>query len=180
VRPQHSGSPLDNRVSCAVQIEVMRRLKASGTPHTVYFVFTVQEEVGSRGTQPAAYGLDPHFGIALDVTPTGDTPKNPLTAVELGKGTAIKMKDVGLIVPAAVRELMIQRAEEAGILYQLEVLDLGSQDGRMIQIARSGVPTGAVAVPVRYVHTRSETADRRDIVATVDLVTAILSQPIEL
>jgi len=174
------GKSLDNRLGCVVQIEAMRRIAASGTPHTVFFAFTVQEEVGSRGAKPAAYGVDPHLAIALDTTATGDQPHGKQMAITLGGGAAIKARDTGLIVPAPVKNLLIQRAEEAGIPYQIEILELGATDGATIQIARSGVPTGGLAVPTRYVHTTSETADVRDIQAVIDLLTAVLSQPITL
>jgi putative aminopeptidase FrvX len=174
------GKSLDDRVGCAIQIEVMRRVKAQGTPHTLYFVFTVQEEVGTRGAAPAAYGIQPDLAIAIDATSTGDVPQGKDMAITLGGGAAIKARDTGLIVPAPVRDLMIHRAEEAGIPYQIEVLELGSTDGRAIQNVRSGVPTGAISFPARYVHTTSETADMGDIQAVTGLLTAILTQEIAL
>lgn len=174
------GKALDDRLGCAVQIEAMRRLKAQGAPHTAYFVFTVQEEVGSRGARPAGYGLEPDFALAVDVSPAGDVPKPKDVGINLGGGAAIKVRDTGHIVPAPVKNLMIRRAEERGIPYQLEVMTLGSTDGAEIQLARAGVPTGAIGIPARYVHTQSETADRRDIQAAIDLLVAILSEPIEL
>src|SRR5258708_6038586 len=63
---------MDDRIGCAVAIEVLRALKS--TPHTVYFVFTTQEELGSRGAQTSAYGVDPELGFSIDVTAWGDTP----------------------------------------------------------------------------------------------------------
>jgi endoglucanase len=174
------GKSLDNRLGCAIQIEAMRRVKAEGTPHTVYFVFTVQEEVGSRGARPAAHALAPHVGLAIDTTPAGDVPKGRSESIALGAGTAIKTRDTGLIVPAAVRDLLVARAEAADIPYQIEVLVGGSTDGRMIQLAQAGVPTGGIVTPVRYVHTQSETADRRDVQASIDLLAAVLTQPIDL
>jgi putative aminopeptidase FrvX len=174
------GKSLDDRLGCAVQIEAMRRIQETGTPHTLYFAFTVQEEVGARGAGPAAYGIQPDLAIALDTTPCGDQPKINPGPVKLGAGVAIKARDTGHIVPAPVKNLMIRRAEEAGIPYQIEILELGSTDGRMIQLTRSGVPTGALMIPSRYVHTQSETADWGDIQATTDLLVAILSQEIDL
>jgi endoglucanase len=172
------GKSLDDRIGCAIQVEALRQVKQSGTPHTAYFVFSVQEEVGVRGAGPAAYGIEPDLGLALDVMPTGDTPHGWQNAVRLGGGAAIKTRDTGLIVPAAVRDLLIRRAEETGIPYQLEVLEGGSTDGRAIQVARSGVPTGVISIPLRYVHTPSETADMRDVRAAVDLLVAVLTQEI--
>ncbi len=75
-----------------------------------------------------------------------------------------------------MRDLLVHRAEEADIPVQLEILEAASTDGRTIQIARSGVPTGAISFPLRYVHTTSETADRRDIQAVIDLFAAVLTQ----
>jgi endoglucanase len=174
------GKSLDDRVGCAIQIEAMRRIKAQGTPHTLFFAFTVQEEVGSRGALPAAYSLEPDLGIVLDLTPTGDQPQGDKSPVQLGGGPAIKTKDTGHIVPAAVKNLLIERAEAAGIPYQLEVLTHGSTDARMIQIARAGVPTGAISIPARYIHTQSETIDLGDVQAVLDLLVAVLTQPVEL
>lgn len=171
---------LDNRIGCVVQIEAMRRIREAGTPHSVYFVFTVQEEVGSRGAQTSAYGIAPDLGIAIDVTPAGDQPKGWKTTIALGKGVAIKTREVGLIVPPQVKNLMVQRAQDAHIPYQLEVLSGGGTDGKSIQMAQSGVPTGVVSVPVRNVHSTTETIERADVEATIDLLTAILTQPFAL
>ncbi|PJF33529.1 MAG: aminopeptidase, partial [Candidatus Thermofonsia Clade 1 bacterium] len=82
---------MDDRIGCAVAIEAMRALKGKNLPNTLYFVFTTQEEVGLRGARVAANAIAPDYGIALDVTATGDTPKNNSLAVRLGGGTAIKV-----------------------------------------------------------------------------------------
>jgi putative aminopeptidase FrvX len=97
-----------------------------------------------------------------------------------GRGAAIKTHNPGLIVPASVRDLLIRRAEEAGTSYQLEALEGGSTDGRAIQVARAGVPIGVISIPLRYVHTTSETADMRDVRAAVDLLVAVLCGEIAL
>jgi putative aminopeptidase FrvX len=172
---------MDDRIGCAVAIEAMRRIKATGTPNEVYFVFTVQEEVGVRGARPAAFGLAPDLGIALDVTTTGDTPRPPSRMeVKLGGGAAIKVQDSGLIVPPAVKEMMIAAAEAHGIPYQLELLSMGSTDAAAISLAGSGVPSGCISVPCRFVHTTSETVDLGDVQACVDLLAAILESPVEI
>ncbi|GAB4571929.1 MAG: M42 family metallopeptidase [Anaerolineae bacterium] len=173
---------MDDRIGCAVGIEAMRRLKASDEiPNEVYFVFTVQEEVGLRGARPAAFGLEPDLGIALDVTSSADMPRAGTSVnVSLGKGTAIKVHDVGLIVPPAVKNWMIQTAEEKEIPYQLELLSLGSTDAAGISLSGSGVPSGCISVPCRYVHTTSETVDLGDVEASVDLLVALLSAPINI
>jgi putative aminopeptidase FrvX len=169
---------LDDRIGCVVGIEAMRKLKKCN--HEVYFVFTVQEEVGLRGARPAAFGIEPDVGIALDVTRAGDTPKAAKEPMELGKGAAIKVRDGGHIVPPAIKNLMVKRAEESGIAHQLEVLLSGSTDAAGIQLSRAGIPSGCISIPTRYLHTVSETVDIRDVQACVDLLAAVLDNPIDL
>ena len=136
---------MDDRIGCVVAIEAMRKLNKK-TPNEVYFVFTVQEEVGLRGATTAAFGIDPAVGIALDVTGTGDEIKNRKMGVKLGGGAAIKVHDPGLVVPPAVVNWMVERAEADGIPYQRELLTGGTTDAARIQIARAGVPAGCISI----------------------------------
>ena len=172
---------MDDRVSCAVLIETMRQLDARGeTPHAVYFVYSVQEEVGLKGARTSAYGIDPDLGIAVDVTMTGDTPEATPMAVALGGGPAVKIMDSGMLAHPAVKDLMIERAETAQIPYQLEVLRAGTTDAAAIQLVRAGVPSGCLSIPTRHVHTPSEMVDLNDVLNAVKLLVEILSQPIDL
>jgi endoglucanase len=168
----------DDRIGCAVLIELMRDLEDS--PHDVYFVFSVQEEVGLRGAITSAYGIQPDLGISVDVTGTGDTPEPYTMAVSLGEGPAIKVKDGGMLAHPAVKNLLVETAEESGIPYQLEVLTGGTTDAMAIQVSREGVPAGCVSIPCRYVHTPSEMVDRNDVLNAIKLFVALLSKPIEL
>lgn len=184
LRPFHAqgkmltAKSMDDRIGCVVAIEALRRLTA--TPHDVYFVFSVQEEVGTRGAEAAANGLSPDVGISLDVTLTGDMPEAAPMAVSLGKGTAIKVKDSGMIAHAGLVKLMRERAEAAQIPYQLEVLTGGTTDARPIQIANAGAAAGCISIPCRYVHTPSETVHADDVENSVKLLLEILANPIDL
>jgi tetrahedral aminopeptidase len=169
---------MDDRIGCAVAIETLRRLDSS--PHNCYFVFSVQEEVGTRGAQTAANRISPDVGIALDVTTTGDIPESPPMAVSLGQGAAIKVKDSGMISHPGLVRLMRQRADEGNIRYQMEVLDGGTTDARPIQIANAGCAAGCISIPCRYVHSQSEMVDAADVESCVALLTAVLSNPISL
>lgn len=169
---------MDDRVSCAVLIETLRRLES--TPHAVYFVFSVQEEVGLVGARTSAYGIDPDLGLAVDVTDTGDTPEAVPMEVSLGQGPAVKVMDSGMLAHPAVKDLLIERAEAAGIPYQLEILRGGTTDALVIQIARAGVPTGCLSIPCRYIHTPSEMVDQDDVENAVKLLVEVLRQPIDL
>ncbi len=167
----------DDRIGCAVLIEAMRQIGPS--PHDVIFTFTVQEELGGRGARVAAYDLAPEIGLAVDVTPTGDSPKPEVPiAVDLGSGPAIKVADTGMIAHPRLRRALVQIAQDHAIPYQLEVLPLGSTDAAAIQATRSGVISGAVSIPCRYVHTPSEMVAMADVENTVRLITAFLSEPL--
>ena len=169
---------MDDRIGVAILIETMRQL--GETPHQAAFVFSVQEEVGLRGATTAAYGVDPDIGIAVDVTGTGDTPKGMKMAVSLGKGPAIKVRDQGMLSDPRVVDWMVRTAEEFGIPYQLEVLELGTTDARAIQLSRAGVPTGCISIPCRYIHAPSEMVDYDDVQNAVRLLVALLSGPADL
>ncbi|RPH57051.1 MAG: M42 family peptidase [Chloroflexi bacterium] len=169
---------LDDRAGVAVVIETLRRLE--GGPNEVYFVFTVQEEVGVRGATVSAYGVDPEIGIAIDVTPTGDTPNPIRRDIALGKGPAIKVKDHLMLSDPKVVKWMERTAQQAKIPTQREVLTGGSTDARAIQITRTGVPAGGLVLPCRYVHSPSEMIDYDDVENAVKLLTALLSAPIDL
>lgn len=169
---------MDNRIGCVVAIEVLRALKS--TPHTVYFVFTTQEEVGTRGAQTSAYSIDPDLGFSIDVTGWGDTPGIQDFDVALGKGPAIKIRDGGMLSDPRIVDWMIRTAEKAKIPHQREVLLGGTTDARAMQLVRSGIPVGCVSIPCRYIHTPSEMVDYNDVKNAVKLIVALLRGPINL
>ncbi len=172
-----TAKSLDDRAGCAVLIEVLRGLKDS--PNDVAFVFTVQEEVGSRGAQTAAYAIDPDVGIAVDVTRTGDTPKDRTMDVVLGKGPAIKIKDGRMLAAPEVVDLLEKAARKARVPCQREVLLSGGTDAAAMQLVRAGVRAGCLSVPCRYVHTTSETVDINDVQNAVKLLVALLEGPVK-
>lgn len=172
-----SSKAMDDRVACAVLIETMRNIKT--TLNELVFVFSTQEEVQSRGAQTAAYAIEADLGIAVDVTPSGDI-LGVKMQVYLGQGPAIKVRDVGMIADPKVVKWMADTAKKNQIPCQMEVLDVGSTDARTMQIARSGMLAGALSIPCRYVHSPSELVDMDDITQSVKLLTALLSERIQL
>ena len=169
---------MDDRIGCVVGIEVLRKLRRS--PNEVYFVFTTQEEVGTRGAQTSAYGVDPDLGFSVDITGAGDTPGVRDFEVALGKGPAIKIRDAGMLSDPRVVKWMTQAAEKNRIPYQREVLLGGSNDARAMQVVRGGVPVGSISIPCRYAHTASEMVDLRDVENAVRLIVAMLRSPVRL
>lgn len=173
---------LDDRIGVAVLVETLRMIKEDdiNLSNDIYFVFTVQEEVGLRGAAPAAFGIKPDLGIAVDVTRTGDTPKALRMSVDLGKGPAVKVRDQRLIADPRVVSWMVSVAEKSEIPYQLEVLERGSTDAGAIQLVQTGVPAGCLSIPCRYLHTPSEMVDLRDVKNAVRLMIELLTQPVSL
>jgi tetrahedral aminopeptidase len=162
---------LDDRVGCYVMVEALKRL--SIPEYDTYFVFTSQEEVGCRGAKTAAYRIDPHLGLALDVTLVGDTPEEYPLNMELGKGVAIKSRDAGIIVPTAVVEHLVDIAKKEQITYHMEVLPFGGTDASSIQLTKNGVLAGTLSIPTRYVHSPSEMLHLGDLEQTIKLTKAV-------
>ena len=175
---------LDDRVGAAILIETLKQLRqeTKRAPHEIYFVFSVQEEVGVRGATAAAFGVDPDLGLAVDVTGTGDTPRRTKVRmqVSLGKGPAIKVRDGGMLADPRVIDWMVRTAEQHSLPYQLEILEGGSTDARAMQLTRAGVPAGCLSIPTRYIHSPSEMVDYKDVQQSVQLLVALISQPVEL
>jgi endoglucanase len=168
-----ASGAVDDRLGCTAIIEV---LKTVNTPHNLYVVFTVQEEVGLRGAATAAFAIHPDFSVNLDVTRTGDTPKAARMSVALGKGPAIKVMDSSAIIPVCVRDFIACCANEEGIPVQNEVLRSGGTDAGAILKTKGGILSGCISIPTRYVHTPVETADMNDVENTIKLVYAMLSK----
>ncbi|HZJ56683.1 MAG TPA: M42 family metallopeptidase [Clostridia bacterium] len=173
---KYIGGAMDDRAGCALLVKTIRDI--GDTPNDLYFVFTVQEELGLRGAKTSAYALEPDLAIAVDVTATGDTPKSKPMAVALGGGPAIKIKDASVLAHPMVKDLMINTAQKHGIPYQLEILEYGGTDSGAIHLSRGGVPSGVLSIPCRYVHSDSETIDAGDMDNGVRLLTRILEENI--
>lgn len=161
----------DNRISCVVLLMALERLKESS--NDLYFVFTVQEELGLRGARTAAYGIDPDYGIAVDVTVAGDTPEAAHGySSAAGKGAAIKVMDNSVVCHPAVVARMEDLAKVQGIAYQRDVIRSGGTDAGAIHQTRRGVYTGGISIPCRYTHSPVEMVDCRDVEACAALVAA--------
>lgn len=162
---------LDDRIGCYCLIEAMKRIDSNLSD--LYFVFTVQEEVGLRGARTGAYGIAPDFGIAVDITLTGDIPESRKMSVKLGDGTAIKVKDERFLANPAVNDKLIAYCEEANIPYQLEILERGTTDAAVVQMVKEGVSSGVLSIPTRYIHSTNEVCDLSDVENTIKLLIAV-------
>lgn len=168
---------LDDRIGCYILIETIKELKEAN--NDLYFVFTTQEEVGLRGARTSAYSIEPDFGIAIDITGSGDTPKAKRFAVGLDKGAAIKVKDQSILVSPIVKDFMVKAAKDKKIPYQLEILERGGTDSGAIHLTKEGIPSGVISVPTRYVHSPSETIAKNDVNNCISLLLSIINKKIE-
>ena len=159
---------MDDRCACALLAELIMQI---GTPrNNIAAVFSVQEEVGTRGAAAAAFRIAPDLGVGIDVTAWGDTPEVKLPAVKLGEGAAVKFMDRSMIATPCVRDALIAAAEKAGVPYQREILPFGGTDGAAIQHSRGGVPAGTLSIPCRYVHSACEVIDIRDMDGALEIL----------
>jgi len=171
-----TGKAFDDRLGCAVMIEVMKRIK---TRHSVYAVGTVQEEVGLKGAKTSAYKITPDVALAIDVAPAGDFPgvKPEECNIKLNKGpviTVVDGKGRGIITQREVKEGLFAAAERNKIPCQLEVGEGGTTDATSIQLTKEGVLAGVISIPTRYIHTPVEVASLRDIENTVKLAVSYI------
>ncbi len=169
-----AGRPMDDRIGCAVLIKIAEALKESPVRDDVYFVFSVQEEVGLRGANTAAYAINPDYAFAYDVTGTGDTPGAKPMACSVGGGAAIKLKDSSVICDYDLAQELAALAKEHEIKHQFEILLYGGTDTAVMQMSGSGARVGALSIPTRYIHSGVEMLDAADADACVDLTLAWL------
>ena len=163
------GRPLDDRIGCAVVVEIAKEIAKSGTENDIYYVFSVQEEVGCRGSKTAAFAIAPDVSLTFDVTGTGDTAGAKPMNVKLGGGAAIKIKDSSVICDVDVVDKLDALAKEKKIKAQLEILPYGGTDTSSIQMSGAGCRAGALSIPSRYIHSGVEMIDMKDAEACVKL-----------
>lgn len=168
----------DNRVGCAVAIDVLRRFVDSGHPNDLYGVQTVMEEVGLRGATTSARAVDPDVAIILEADIAGDVPgiKKEQSSVRLGGGPALSVFDARLIPNTKLRNLVIDTAAEQGIPLQYSNMPGGATDGGAIHMNNVGVPTVVVGVPSRHIHSHGSIIHRDDYDNAVKLVSALVAR----
>ena len=165
---------LDDRVACYN----MLRLLDCDVKGDTWFVFTAQEEVGCRGSQAAAFRINPDIGIALEGTSANDVGSVPESkqVCMLGKGVAVSFMDHATIAQPEMFREMLATAKEAGIPHHVKMAVAGGNDSGPMQRARTGARTCVLSVPCRYIHSPSTVCDLRDVDAQYQLVKAFLEK----
>lgn len=168
----------DNRIGCAIAIEVMKQLENEKHPNTLYSVGAIQEEVGLRGAKTATNKIQPDIGFAVDVGIAGDTPG--VTAKEsvgnMGEGPQILLYDASMVSHRGLRNFVVETAEEIGVPYQFATMSGGGTDAGSIHLSGTGIPTLAICIPTRYIHSHAAMLHRADFENTVKLMVELVKR----
>ena len=176
MRNNLANSPaMDNKTGLWVCIEALRRASQSPLAVAVFAVSTVQEEIGLRGAQTSAFGVDPHVGIAVDVTHATDCPtidKRQQGDIALGNGPVIFR---GPNWNPRVVERLVETAKRKEIAFQMSASGKAApNDSNALQINRAGVAAGLVSLPNRYMHSAVEVISLDDIDRAADLLASFV------
>ena len=161
----------DNKAGVWVAAAVLKELEGQTIDANVYAVSSVQEEVGLRGAKTSAFGIDPHVGLAVDVTFATDHPdtnKKIIGDVKLGAGPVISR---GANINHKVFDLLEEAAKNANCKYQIEAAPRATgTDANAIQVNRAGVAAGLVSIPNRYMHTPNEVISLSDLASAAKII----------
>lgn len=168
---------LDDRVGCALVVELFQELKEIQHHGTIYGVMTVQEEVGLRGATTSVDVVRPDLALVVDVSVATDTPgageNDVAPRTHLGKGPVIGFYDASMIPHTPFRNLVVGIAEENNIPYQIDVMAGGGTDAGKIHLFRQGVPSVVIGIPVRYIHDHTGVAHLDDYQNALRLLVAL-------
>lgn len=168
----------DNRIGCAIAIEVLKRLKDEGHDNTVFGVGTTQEEVGLRGAQTSVNTVKPQIAFAVDVGIAGDTPgiTPDEAASKIGKGPQILLYDASMVPHTGLRDFVINVAEEENIPFQYEALAGGGTDAGRFHMYGEGVPSLVIGIPTRYIHSHAGIIHRDDYENAIELLVKVIKK----
>ncbi len=167
------GKAWDNRIGCAIAIEVAKNLKGEQHENVLYSVGTVQEEVGLRGAATTSNIVNPDIGIAVDVTIADDIPGGD-NECKFGAGPAILVYDGATVGHRGLRKQILEVAKKHDIPYQLSYLARGGTDAGRMHLAHDGAPAVSIGIPSRYIHSHTSMIHRDDYENTVKLITELV------
>ncbi len=172
------GKAWDDRVGCAVVVEVMRRLATTPHPNQIVYAITTQEEIGLRGAHTASDVIKPDLGIAIEGGITGDVfPGRPEeTQAMLGGGPILFVYDSSALPNRKLSAFVKQTAADRKLPLQLDLVQGYGDDSAEIQKSNGGVPTVNLLVPARYTHAHNGVINRRDFDQMVELLVAMLQK----
>ncbi|WP_440896066.1 M42 family metallopeptidase [Amphibacillus sp. Q70] len=168
----------DNRIGCAIAIEVLKQLKEIEHPNIVYGVGTVQEEVGLRGAKTSTNMIEPDIGFAVDTGIAGDTPGISANEADskIGKGPQIIIYDASMISHKGLRDFVLKTADDNAIPYQYGTIAAGGTDSGSIHLTANGVPALSIGIATRYIHSHAGILHQDDFDHAVKLIVEVIKQ----
>lgn len=172
------GKAVDDRAGCLIMMDMIN----SDLEYDMYFAFTVQEEVGTRGAKAASFSVEPDIAIVLETTTACDISGSSgnKRVCELGKGSVISYMDRSTIYDKELYKLAFNTAANIGVPAQTKTLVAGGNDSGAIHVSRGGVRTCALSVPCRYLHSPSCVIKQSDYEAVKALAFAMAEACAEL
>lgn len=168
----------DNRIGCAIAIDVLKELKNAEHPNVVFGVGTVQEEVGLRGAQTSAHFIKPDIALTVDTGIPGDTPgmseRDALS--KLGQGPQVIVYDASMVAHKGLLDFITGIAEEKGIPFQFDFVPGGGTDSGRIHLSGNGVPSVSITIATRYLHSAASIIHRDDYENAVKLLVEVIKQ----
>lgn len=168
----------DNRIGCAIAIDVLKQLDGTNHPNIVYGVGTAQEEVGLRGARTSAQLIKPDIAFAVDVGVAGDTPgiSEREALGKMGEGPQIILYDASMVSHKGLRDFVTDTADEHGIPYQFDALAGGGTDSGAIHLTANGVPALSITIATRYIHSHAAMLHRDDYENAVKLIAEVIKK----
>lgn len=172
------GKAFDDRAGCAAAIQILNELKGKELPFTLAVNFATSEELGLRGAKVSAFRIAPEVALVLETTTAGDVPGVPghLSPCSMGFGVALTVADKTMVTSPRMLRFLQEIAKEHKITHQLKQPLFGGTNAGEIHLSRSGVLTGVLAMPSRYIHGPSSIMDLNDLNSMIQLALAVLEE----
>lgn len=166
------GKALDDRIGCYIIAETLKK----NPGYSITGAFTVQEEIGVRGSAVVSYRINPDVAIVVEGTFASDVPetKEENYSTTVGKGPAVTIMDMTYVANKKLVTRVLELADSKGIPCQLRRSAFGGTDGGRIHTTRDGIPTIIISVPCRYIHSPVSLSSLTDIKHTMELLEAII------
>ena len=164
-----SAKSFDDRAGCFMLLEALKQNTGDG-PNDIYYVFSVQEEVGCRGSKTAAEQVCPDIGISVDVTPDHFYPADLVGCNAVGEGISVTLGDPSAMMDEYLVDEMLACCEEHNIHYQRGVMDRGGTDASSMNLSGKGVRVAGIALVDRYPHSKCSVISKQDVLAGIELV----------
>jgi endoglucanase len=165
------GKAFDDRIGCYVLIELAKKLKET-CKNEMYYVFTIQEEIGLVGALTSAYIVEPDWAIVVDITEADDASGEATKTI--GRGPCLTIKDAQIIGNKILNKHILEVAKKNKIYIQRDVSDEGTTDAASISVTKGGAPCAVLGVCVRNLHTATSVANRKDIEETIKVLEEML------